>query len=542
MLNLVFVDDEKWVCELLKGITDWKGLGYNLIAEARDGREALDLIKLHKPDLVITDIRIPGIDGISLIESTRALGLDTEFVIISGYNDFEYARKAIRFGALDYILKPIEKNYIDELMTKIYKNILKRREKLNEEKELKDKLLLSVSKLKEMFLLDILKNAKFQSEELKLDNINQKFETNFHQGVFQVIMFKFDNLYEQSLNIQYLEKRIFEIILKNVLIRLEEICFDLSIIPINNFKIVCIINYELDKKMLIYSRISYIFDEARTSVINCYGLEMTVGIGNPQTDIDKLNLSFNESINAVKSRIISGAGKIIEFIEQNSNNKEMKELLPVNKEIKLVNLIESFDLEGVKCFIEELFSGLKSDRTVSFLYVIRLAHNIADMVFRILIQKYSEIEDEMVTKNKAFEDIEECMSINHIVSYLSDLFEKSLEAYDVIRQNQNSKVIEAVKAYISENYRNNITLNEVADIVFLNSSYLSNLFKKETGINFINYLTNFRMEIAKELLKDVRYRVNEVAELSGYMDADYFCKLFKRVVGISPTRYRKMYL
>ena len=120
--------------------------------------------------------------------------------------------------------------------------------------------------------------------------------------------------------------------------------------------------------------------------------------------------------------------------------------------------------------------------------------------------------------------------------------EKSLDFYDTIRKRQNGKLIETVKAYISENYRNTITLNEAANIVFLNPSYLSDLFKKETGINFLSYLTNYRIEIAKELLSDVRYRINEVADLVGYKDVDYFSKLFKKVVGINPVSYRKMYI
>lgn len=110
MYKVIVVDDETWICKLIRKIVSWKGIGFEIVADADDGLSALNLIQEHRPDLVITDIRMPSLDGIELIKTARELNIDTEFMIISGYSDFEYARSAIKYDAFGYIVKPLDRD------------------------------------------------------------------------------------------------------------------------------------------------------------------------------------------------------------------------------------------------------------------------------------------------------------------------------------------------------------------------------------------------------------------------------------------------
>lgn len=539
MITTIIADDEVWVCQLIKRIVNWEELNFSIIGEAYDGDNAFELIKSEKPGLVITDIRMPGLDGISLIKSVKELGIDTNFIIISGYSDFEYAKGALKYGALGYLLKPIDRKELKELLTNVRESVFAHREKLFEERLVKGRLARSLSQLLEQFLLKFLLSDSPKVQGIDIEKLNQEYELKFEAGGFQVILFKFDHKNSSWVN-QNDEKEFFETIERIISSDFEHECFDLVMVRLKN-QLVCILNYPLQEQSAIENSVGKIFDKIRSSGHLMRGFDLTVGKGSLETDFNSLPKSYYQAQNSIKARVTMGVNRVIDISKNLYTNTELKKLFSIEKEMKLTSSLEVFDYKAAEALIAEVLRSVAEMEDVNPTNVFDVANEIVEVFYKVIRRMDMGIERELIGKNELYEDIGECKSVAQILDCFIRLFEKAGTFYNSLRQSQNRKAIEMVKAYICDHYMEEISLNDVASLVFLNPKYLGELFKKEAGINFSDYLINYRMEVAKELLKDIRYKTSEVAELVGYKDAKHFSKLFKKIVGVNPAEYKKMF-
>lgn len=539
MITTIIVDDELWVCQLIKRIVKWEDLDFHIIGEAHDGNEAFELVKAKKPDIVITDIRMPGFDGISLIKNVKELGLDTKFIIISGYSDFGYAKDALRYGALGYLLKPIDRKELTDLLTSVRSSVFSQREKVVEEELAKGKLAHSLNQLKEKFFLNFLFSDVNKREELHIDKFNQEYESNFKFGYFQVDIFKIDYKNCEQVN-ESTEAEVLDNIQQIISSEFEHICFDMATAKLNN-QVLCILNYNPLKDFTIRNSIHSAFDKIRNSIPLMRDFDLTAGIGSSETDFNFLPRSYSWAENSIKARVTLGGNQVIDISKYVYKHIELKELFPIEKEKKIALLLEVLDNKAAETLITEVFSIFSHRGEVNPCLIFDLSYEIVEIFYKVMRRIDIRIEKEYVGKGKVYHDIGECKSVNQIIDCFIKLFDGARNFYNSLKQNQNRKAIEMVKSYICDHYREEISLNEVANLVFLNSKYLGELFKKETGINFSDYLINYRLDIAKELLKDIRYRTNEVAEFVGYKDAKHFSKLFKKNIGVNPAEYKKMF-
>lgn len=539
MINTMIVDDELWVCQLIKRVVNWESLGFRIIAEANDGEEALELTKTLKPDLIITDIRMPVLDGISLIKDVKELGLDTSFVIISGYNDFEYAREAIKYGALGYILKPINKKELTNILIEIRDNSLKNRERADMEVLMKSKLEYSLKELRDQFFLNYLVLRSTKHEKLLIEKMNQEFEMHFRNGVFQIIIYKVESKNPDDMG-NNIENEVLDEIQKAVSSQFNLVCNDIVITRLNN-QLLCILNYPSVKDFVVKNTINSSLDKMKCSIYMLKEFDLTLGIGSCETDINHLPVSFSEAQRAIKARILRGVDRVIDATEQEYARVEMIEIFSMSKESKLSGYLEIFDVKSAMELITQVFDIFTVRQDIDPGIVFEIAYEIIEVFFRTIRRNDFGIRPENLIKANVYHDIDECRSIKYVLAYFEKLFLETKNFYSNSKQGQNRKTIEMVKAYIQEHFNEDISLNDVANLVFLNAKYVSDLFKKETGINITDYLINYRLDIAKGLLKDVRYRITEVAEMVGYKDVRYFSKIFYKVVGISPSDYKKMF-
>lgn len=539
MITTIIVDDELWVCQLIKRIVNWEELNFSIIGEAYDGNEALELIKTKKPDLVITDIRMPGIDGINLIKNVKELGLETGFIIISGYSDFEYAKGALKYGALGYLLKPIDRKELTDLLTSVRTTMYKNREKMFEEKLVKGKLARSLNQLQEQFFLKFLLSDSAHTEKVDIDVLNREYESKFKQGYFQVVIFRIDYKNMGSMN-EASEKEVLDNIQEITISEFEHYCFEIVTLKLKN-QVACILNYEPSVENAIRNSIKTSFEKIRMNSHPMRDFDLTAGVGSCETDFSLLTASYNWANISIKARVSFGLNKILDISKHAFSTVELKELFPVDKEMKLSHLLEMFDNSASIAIIEEILGTFKERSDLNPCLIFDVSFEIVEVFFKVMRRLDIGIEKDYIGKSKVYSDIGECKSVDHILDYFQKLLDGARSFYNSIKQNQNRKAIEMVKAYICDHYKEEISLNDVANLVFLNPKYLGELFKKETGINFSDYVINCRLDVAKELLKDVRYRTNEVAEMVGYKDAKHFSKLFKKIVGVNPAEYKKMF-
>lgn len=534
MIKVLIVDDEKLVCQLMKSAVAWNELGMEVVAEAHNGFEALELIEKHNPKVVVTDIRMPGMDGITLLEKAREKGVDCDFVVVSGHQDFEYAKSAIQYGVENYILKPIDE---DELMMTLYKiaeKIVSKRHALDRQNALENKLMENTDKLKTHFIKKLLEYGP--PESLDFESIEKEFGFGFAPGMYRCVIFRIDSTFEQKPNVDAME------ILINKLMSAVSKLFDRNCLAYFGYKedesIIYVVNYSPDKD--IKESIKVAFPDLRSIVTVYSHYLLTVGEGSEAKSIKDLRASYIDADKAIKYRLIDGLNKLIDSESLRFKNECAAQILSGMAKREFVALIESAHVEKVAEWIEEHFQCFSQSKNVNPLNAFGFLKDVLRLFYSTLAEMaYQKNVEQAVSA--AFEDITWANTMQKMIARLKDHIIETLKVFREEKENKEKQPIIGAKEYISQNYMNNINLNHVAQAVYLNPNYFSTLFKKETGLSFIDYLTTYRINVSKELLKNKKNKIAQVAQNVGYLDPKHFSKTFKKIVGITPAEFKKLY-
>ncbi len=527
MYKVIVVDDETWICKLIRKIVNWQDLGFEIIADASDGLAALNLIKEHRPDLVITDIRMPSLDGIELIKTAREHNIDAEFMIISGYSDFEYARDAIKYDAFGYIVKPLDRDELQEMLLSV-------KEKISKKHQIKTRIEYSDSQLLEN---EIKKIINHQGKSVGVEELNSQFGTHFTDDELCVVVFKQDFISKETLSSH--QKADYQHYLSGIKETiLEYINEAIWYIDTEGAKGIFIFNYaQRDnlKRGLTHIMAAYQQEKRYKDQI-----DLTIGMGETVTELGKIRKSFHSAMSAIYARMVLGTGRIIDAQKEIPSFKHNHSFLDLHNEKRLSAYFDVFDILSASEEISSIFR--KADREL--LHDPAAYHTAAAFIIGILFKIMEEKHVHLghTTKDMADLYIENCLSKIKIETYLNQIINEFEEIYSESKQDGNDKVISEIRAYIIENYMSDIRLEDVAKLVCLNPTYVSEVFKKKTGENFIDYLSDYRIDVAKELLKNIRYKVIDVSAMVGYKDSKYFSRLFKKKVGVNPTDYRNLHI
>lgn len=535
-MNVLIADDEEKICQLIKNLVKWEDLDMNIIAFVHDGIAALDIIEQEKPELVITDIRMPGYNGLELIEKAKSISPDTEFIIISGYRHFEYAQNAIRYGVKNYLLKPIKKSELNDELEKIRKNYcLKTKSK---EDGIKTTLLIEQTKekIRAGFLEDVLFKNTLKSNKLSLSEINETYQFDFSQGLFQVIVVKIDGL---DLNIQnetsYIQDKLNSLIGRT----LAKSCIELEYIWAGHFCYI-LLNYQPEHYKENRHAIKTLLDNLllQKDVLN--NLFITIGIGIQTNDIDDVFHSSKTAKRAVEQRILEGPNRLIDGQETGSSQIPYSQMFEdFNK--SLTRGIESLNENEIVYAIQNLQNNITEKRNMNGYEVLQIAKEVMNL-FLFTIRKKTTPDDVDETYFDRFvHGLENHCSVTGVMNYLKEQVLELFEKYKYICLSEENRPIREAKKYIRENYKNNISLNIVGEQIGFNGTYLSTLFKKEAKCTFSEYLMQVRMEKAKELLKETNDTVAAICEDVGYNDLKNFTKNFRTYTGLRPNEYRKIY-
>ncbi|GKX67235.1 response regulator [Inconstantimicrobium mannanitabidum] len=421
MYKILIVDDEAIIRKGLKTIVDWDKLQCNVCGEACDGIEAIEMVKTYMPDMIIIDIRMPGMNGIDAIKYIKDIDKKCKIIILSGYRDFEYMQSAIKLGAFDYILKPSKVVDIVNVVQRAINQIEEEKKKENEVDTLRKNAEDSTVALRQKLLYDLLLNATSQTgsiaDELKLCNLNIEN--------YRVVAIEISNLDNEctSFRLQGISDLFYDTFKKHC---------DVFSVKISYNKFVYIISSS-DKDILMQETEGKL-NELIKSINEYYNFKISAGISDHGQDLFRLSVYFKQAVKYLGPK------------------SEYNQCLDINKD---------------------------------------------------------EISEKRETPDKAI-----FMPL----------------------------VIKNTVDYLNKNYKNNITLNEMAEYNNISSFYLSRLFAKETGKNFVDYLNEIRIEKAKALLKENNYKYYEIADMVGIKDAHYFSKIFKKYTGLTPSDYKNTYV
>lgn len=537
MIKVLIIDDEIWICQLIQKLIDWNAAGFEIIGEAHDGYRGMEMIQKMHPQLVLVDIRMPGMDGVELIRRTREQKLDTQFMIVSGYSDFVYAQKALKYGALGYILKPIDQEELLDFLLKIKEKIFTSAAEEKEKQELQSRLDMSLWQLKEQYFRNIFR------EEGKilpaLAELNGRFECHFAPGCYRVVIYQLDRtrgsdqMHEMNEVMMTKLSRYFTDVFRNN-------CYD-TFIFYESRRLIQILNYAPDRKREMDRNLRELRKKVNDEQKLELGIELTIGAGTEKGNIENLFHSYREARNSIRSRWRYGIGNLIEAGQKEYEITEWKDVLTTEDEKRIEGYAHFLDIEEVSSYIHGVLKRIAENEQVSPALLTETAVEIANLFLRTLMRNGIRGEQMPQEWKKISECLENCCSLSQTEACVIRVFAQAQERFELGEKSRNDKVIAIVKQYIAEHYREDISLKVLADQVCLNPKYFGELFKKETGMNYSDYLAKYRIEAAEHLLRDVRNRISEVGEMVGYKDSKYFSKLFKKMTGLSPAQYRKMF-
>lgn len=539
MLKIIVVDDEELIRKgLVKVLSNYE-TEFQVLGEATNGLEAMELIGREIPDVVITDVKMPHMDGVELVKELERRYPEIKKIVISGFGEFDYVRETMRYGALDYLLKPLDDEQLISLLKKITSFIESDKKQRIAESNLQEKLNAGLPFLKEQFIFELITTSKFNK-----DDVDQKlnlYEIKLNPGKYWVIIARLDN-YRWICREAGVEAT------KGMLLKVKS-CFD-EVLGQCYEPISC--SFPGGQIYLISTPAEdpkFIQDVLEGGLawleLNAPEIRVTLSLGPPCDDLLCLTKSYQQAVALLRRRFYSEKSGIISFqsITKPTINSDTKTDLFIdilnNLERSLRNCLEVGDYQQVSVIFND-FSALFKKFQFDPLEVVKL---LIEVYVRLqssypefsksLIELYG-LEDSYPKNLESFDTYDFLLQEN--IKLYTEVIKKIVE----IRNRKDKRLVKIIKDYINENYHEPISLNMIAENIYLSPSYISDLFKKQTGENITDYLAKVRIEKAKILLKDLQIKSYEIGEMVGYKDPAYFSKVFKKVVGVSPNEYRSI--
>ena len=533
MYKAIIADDENKTCQLIQMLGKWEQFGIEIVAVCTDGEEAYQAILEYVPDIVITDIRMPIYDGLQLIEKTKNSGLETAFIIISGYRHFEYAQNALRFGIVDYLLKPIDQKQLNEVLDKTCRQLEKKKQNEQLNDQAKQIVQNEYRRKQVQFLRDVL-DGKFSGKAalLSAEEMKQRYELEMTaQGAFQAMLLNVENqelLEEGSLFVEKVEA---------LFSKAFDFC-QYAITGTGNRGIWCAVYFDMKSQMKVNEAIKDFYYDVRM-MQEIYGnFHPVMGVGTPETEKENFFDSFSRAGIAEWQKMAYGNMKIHYYkpLPQRNifNPDEMEEQMKI-----LSSAMELLQIETVHQWFQ-MVQKLAGESSENLVAVYELRKKIID-VFTECLKDFKE-EGVLQLAEELEKRSYRCGSLGELWNCLEDRITGFLQKKTEEKASGDAKPIQIVKQYVAYHLCETVTLEEAAAMAGFAPAYFSGVFKKQTGQTFTEYLTEVRIQEAKRLLRSSQKSIGEIAILTGYPDDKYFRKLFKKIVGIKASEYRKLYL
>ena len=506
MYKVLLVDDEPMALEGLKYVIDWANLDFEICGTCWNGKEAIEAIDKYSPDVVITDIKMPVMDGLDLIGYAKEHGKDNiQFVVVSGFGEFEYAKKAMQYGIRFYLQKPI-------LQEEIYEVILEAKKQLDETCSHEECAKMD----QKAFLEGVLQNILIGSDVDKdFEYLKSSFEEDILQQEWNCIVIEFEAADNKNSR---------HIIRKTINKAMEK---GISVFGLEQNSTSFIVLASLKQG----STISVLAESIYQSLCQVSSSRFSIGVGENVVGIKSMKHSYSTAISSLGHRFYRGMNSLIYYddIKENVYNYEFNELIMSNK---VYEAVEELDNNKIKNLIDTTFKYF-------------IVHNIdPDIVLMFTSNMICKINGANHKKIEFMDNhtIRELKDHEKNIEDLKKFFEKfcidTCEYLKKVRHTNSDSNIIKIEAFIKENYKRNITLRELAENVYMHPAYLGQLFIRKFGIGFNEYIHIMRIEEAKRLMKITDLKNNEIAEGLGYSNYNSFLQQFQKYNGMKPTEFR----
>lgn len=526
MIKLLLADDEQIIRKGIRDAIDWETLDVELCAEAMDGSEALELIRYHQPEIVISDIKMPYKTGIDMMKEAKELFPDISFLFISGYDEFSYAQKALKLGAADYILKPIDPEYLNERIKEVIQVI--------KSKQHQQHTLASTEAIK---IRQYLQNIILQREP---SLIIRKNPLNMHANLinrkFCVLSLQFDQFFhlagenhEKEISSQ--RREFFQLIklFKGVEIyRISE--------SVTSYEICLAAKSETNLEETINKGLFEIYCTTK----NLY-FSVTIGVGSIISGLSDLTRSYDEAQEALELKFIKGGNCAYFAKDYQEYRKAIEAGNAIPDSSTFIQAVREGDLQRLtSSFLPLKECILKSEQPKRAFHW--FSTDILLQVIRILTERGYSIEEIIDDPLTQWETLENCQTINSFSELFLELLCKITTYIAKRRDFHASQILDQAITYVKEHFcESSLNLEAVAGSAGMSPCYFSVIFKQQTGKTFIRFLTDLRIEKAKDLILFTDAKSYEIGPTVGYENPSYFSTVFKKTTGMNPSEYKKRF-
>lgn len=535
-IKVFLVEDEMVIRRGIKNSIDWEKEGYIFCGEASDGELAYPMIIKEKPDILITDIRMPFMDGLELCKLVKKELPNIKILILSGYDEFDYAKEAIRLGVTEYLLKPISSGKLLEALNGVSESIRREKEDKDLVRKYMEEMRENTEHEKQKFFEQMIAGNLSMADALET---GKKYEMNLSAGMYNLLLFRFTLGEENRKSGELLGEA--EYAIEKLTERLEYVFEFQRGVEDWAFLLMA------DNEEQMSERVKELSKDLEEIMKNYSTIAYFGGIGQPVARLRELEESFREAERALAARFTMELNRIISVedirMAQNVDTLDDIEITSFGEIEKTRTMLEKFLNNGAEDEIDEFvdvyINELPEENLKSVLmrqYIIMDAY----IVMMSFCEKIEGIEGEMQAQSEELKNsMKTIQTLEEIKNYIRMLLKKIIGVRDTISGRRYSDIIEIAKDQIRKTYMSDeISLNTTAAEVGMSPSYFSSIFSKEMGKTFVEYLTEIRMDRAKELLMCSSMKTSEIGYEVGYKDPHYFSYIFKKTQNCTPKEFR----
>lgn len=525
MFRVMVVDDN---ADDLNGVLEfipWENIGCEVVATADNGRSGLEKAFAEKPNIILTDISMPFMDGIEMTQKIREKLPDTRIIFMSCFDDFEYAQNAISFGVSSYVLKPI---VVEELITALLKAMGEEEEAMEKalvEFNLRNQIRESLPLLRENFFMNLLfgiiKGSKAIKEQANYLNID--CEKQFYLVIAKVDEEKQEENEKTYLDLQLLKEHASQTVIK----ALNGFC-----VGYNTSSLVCIIPERKD-----YGELLLQFTQMQQQFFWDCEKTVTVCVGKQCRPMEELSAEFKHIASIFREEYFTMDGKIV-VAEDIMREKDEMQSYSFNEIYEDVTDLFTSRMNDIDGFINKYYGSIEDMHET---YIKSLTISIINIMNMLLIDRNISIEQIFGDNVSIWKKITQTQNILNLCQWIKNILLMTKEYLFTQEDDTHQQIVDRIKHIINEDYAVIQTLDEVVSQLYISVGYASRLFKKYTNETIFDYLLHTKMEKAKEMLHQKELKAYEVGEKLGYTSTAYFTTSFKKYTGLTPKEYRQKY-
>ena len=541
MYKLIIVDDEYSTRNGLKICIHWFDYGIEVAGEAENGNKGLELADRVRPDIVLTDVKMPGMDGIEMVKRLKERHPDTKIVFISGYDDIEYLKSAMKMDAVDYILKPVNLQELTTVIEKIMAMSKREENRKDMLQRLSAKLNESIPLLREKFFIQLIKDGNMDraSTEKRIDFLDLRLP---YQAPYCAIIIGIDNPRTVFEKMPEQNTQLISFAIQNICREVVEARASGSVFEHQRGEYVLIVELpENEGEEIIFPLVSELMASLNGFLNRMIGgISLTIGIGGTVEHLGRLADSYQMASGAIERKLFLGRNQVVTF-DAMAARKDVDYRAINERMASLSSVLKSGNAGQVSQRLDALFEELRGSSGIGYIDCQRIGLQVLLVASQFLSESGIRAGDLGERESEAWAQLMKLETLDDMSHHLKVYLTQVCEQIEYREDRRIPEVITEIMRIIQERYSENLTIADIASQVYLAKTYICLLFKQETGETINEYITRVRMEKAKELLNGTDRKLAEICTAIGYAEPSYFTKQFRKYTGMNPSDYRDIH-